>query len=398
MTDIGMMPIAGINNVAEDAALIRGGDDPRVQVRDIINMDISPAGKATLRSEIKKVDTDYITNLWQSPLHKDVFGRQGDKLVRVAVNESPWVTEELATIGNGSLSFCVLNNLVCVAGDNGIYTYNGQKAQRLTIDTPPSPFLIGTKDGAMKSDYLGLAVSWLRGSIEGPLSAIAMKELGDGSVQVTMPLCMDDSITSVRLYATTASGGILYRYGTYDISETQITIPYVNEVGEEAKFKNLSPMVTGNYLSYWKGRLVTAKGNTIRFSEAMAYHLHDERHGFVQMPQRITFLEPVDGGLWVGQVDYVAFLQGSSPEELTLHSKTASAPVPSSAIQLQANTISAELSQGGMATVLWLAENGYVAGNANGQVIELHSGVIKGITASKGTSIVIDRRVITAVT
>lgn len=399
MPDINLLPLAGINNAADDESLFVGGESPRLFVRDAKNVDISKSGRVDLMGGSRLLLEQPLKNIWQSPIHKDVFGRVGDKLVRVVTTEGPqWKTEELATIGSGDLSFCLLNNLVCVAGDNGIYTYNGQEAQRLTIDTPPAPFLTGLKAGSMANNYLGLAVSWLKGSTEGPLSAVAMKDEGDGSVQVTMPLCMDDSITSVRLYATTHSGGVLYRYATYDISETQVTIPYVNNVGEEAKFKNLSPMPTGQNLSYWKGRLITSRGNTLRFSEAMAYHLHDERHGFIQFPQRITFLIPVEGGIWVGQVDHVIFVRGASLEELTIEHKKSQPPIQNSAMLVDASVVGAELSQGGEACALWLGANGYVIGTSAGQVVELHQGVMKDIAANNGNSVVLAGRAYTTLT
>ena len=103
-------------------------------------------------------------------------------------------------------------------------------------------------------------------------------------------------------------------------------------------------------------------------------------------------------GYGIGQVDHVAFLQGATPDELVMQRKTACAPVAGSSIQVLADTIGGELSQGGSATVLWLAENGYVAGTASGQVVEMQAGVMKGITAENGTSVVLDRRVLTAVT
>ncbi|MGY2498914.1 hypothetical protein, partial [Klebsiella pneumoniae] len=93
------------------------------------------------------------------------------------------------------------------------------------------------------------------------------------------------------------------------------------------------------YLKYWRGRLLIANGNVLRWSEALAYHLHDERHGFVQMPQRITFVQPVDGGIWVGQVDHVAFLAGAEPGALSLSRKASRAPIPGSAILVPAEVV-----------------------------------------------------------
>ena len=156
-------------------------------------------------------------------------------------------------------------------------------------------------------------------------------------------------------------------------------------------------MPSGKYFGQWRGRLVSARANVLRFSQALAYHVHDPRHDFVLMPQRITFLQPVDGGIWVGQVDHVAFLAGAQPDELQLLRKTAKAPVPGSALALDAET-AGEMSGGGSAVVAWLADNGYVLGTADGGVIEKHATRLRGITGNQGTSIVFRNRLTTAVT
>ena len=130
----------------------------------------------------------------------------------------------------------------------------------------------------------------------------------------------------------------------------------------------------------------------------MAYHLHDEKFGFVVMPQRITFILPVDGGIWVGQVTHVVFLTGTNPSEMTFQSKTSHAPVPDSVIEIDNNDIGSDISQGGNTTALWLAENGYILGTSSGQIIELQAGILNGITAKSGRSVRLGRRVTTIVT
>lgn len=170
----------------------------------------------------------------------------------------------------------------------------------------------------------------------------------------------------------------------------------MDKLGFEAQFENYSPMPIGKYFDYWNGRLVTADKNIIYFSEPMAYHLHDEKYGFVMLPQRITFLMPVDNGIWVGQVDHVVFLSGGQPDEMTFIRKTAHAPVPSSAIMVDSETVGGDISQGGAKSALWLAENGYVIGTSTGQIIELHAGTLHGITAKSGRSVRLGRRIITA--
>jgi len=396
MADIPLMPLAGINNVAEDAALQRGGDAARLYVRDAVNVDLTPAGKAELRPGVRRVTDAPYRHLWQSPLHRDTFATLGDQWVRV--DPATWSHEPLATLGEGPVSHVVLNNLVCVAGKAGIFTYDGATAQRLTLDTPAAPLVL-VGEGSLDAGAYGVAVAWLRGSLESAPSAITTVHVpASGALEITLPLCLDTTVTGVRLYLTRPNGGELAREQDYALDAATIMVRVPPKLGAPAQFQHLSPMPTGLYLAYWRGRLLTAKANVLRFSEALAYHLHNERHGFVQMPQRITFVLPVDGGIWVGQVDHVAFLAGSSPDQLSMVRKTARAPVPGSAILVDSDTIGGELSQGGGATAIWLAENGYVAGTGSGQVVELQAGALRGIAGQSGTSVVLDRRLLTAVT
>ena len=395
MADIPMMPLAGINNTAEDAALQRGGDDARLYVRDAVNVDLTPAGKAELRPGVRLVTPTRYRNLWQSPLHRDTFGTLAGQWVKV--DPLTWTSEALAEIGEGPVSHAVLNNLVCVAGQAGIFTFDGAKAQRLTLDTPAAPLALAG-EGSLTEGIYGVAVAWLRGTLESAPSAIKSVAVQDnGSLEITLPLCLDASVTGVRLYLTQPNGGELAREQDYPVGSPTIMVRVMPQLGAPAQFQHRSPMPSGSCLAYWRGRLLTASRNLLRFSEALAYHLHDERHGFVQMPQRITFVQPVEGGIWIGQVDHVAFLAGSSPDQLVMARKASRAPIPGSAIAIEADTLSADLSPGGSGAAMWLAENGYVAGTADGRLVELHAGMIRGVSGQSGSSVVLDRRVLTAV-
>ncbi|MNC64736.1 hypothetical protein D3C75_1149650 [compost metagenome] len=68
-----------------------------------------------------------------------------------------------------------------------------------------------------------------------------------------------------------------------------------------------------------------------------------------------------------------------------------------SAIEIDTNDIGSDISQGGNKTAVWLAENGYILGTSSGQIIELQSGVLKGISAKQGRSVSLGRRITTIV-
>ena len=393
--EISLLPMAGINNVAEDAALQRGGDAPKLYVRDAVNVDITESGLPQLRSGVRPVTTAAYRNLWQSPLHGDVFGTLGNQWVRV--DPASWTHEALATIGEGDVSHEVLNNRVVVSGPAGLFVFDGGSAPRLTFDSAAPPMVAALGGGSLAAGTYGAAVAWLRGDLESQTSEATFVEVGEGGLlRVAFPLCMDPSVTGVRLYLTRKDGGELARAGDYPANADPVDVPLLPELGRPAQFRNLSPMPAGAFLRYWRGRLLTARLNVLRWSEAMGYHLHDERHGFLQMPQRITFIEPVEGGIWIGQVDHVAFLEGTTPEGFSVRRLASRAPVPRSSIRLPAEAVGAA-AEGGREVAVWLAENGYVLGTASGTLIEVQAGTLKGLTSLYGSSVLAGRRIITAV-
>ncbi|WP_296280901.1 hypothetical protein [uncultured Acinetobacter sp.] len=402
-----LFPIAGINNVAADDGLQQGGDSPKLYVRDAVNLDITDTGRLKLRQGAERVSLLSFKNIWQSPLHKDVFATLGDQLIRL--DPQSWQHEILTKIGQIHICYEVINNLIYISSELGLWVYNGQTIQPLTIDTPAMPMLtVLDSEGSLKSGTYSVAISWLRDQQESALSQIASDQISltsnshlddpsFSSIQINLPYCFDQSITHVRIYVTDRNGGELLHHSDHPISTSLITINSL-DLGMTARFKGLSPMPTGRYMKYWQGRLLTADKNILRFSEPLAYHLHDEKFGFVVMPQRITFILPVDGGIWVGQVTHVVFLTGNNPAEMIFQSKTSHAPVPDSVIEIDNNDIGSDISQGGNTTALWLAENGYILGTSSGQIIELQAGILKGITAKSGRSVRLGRRVTTIVT
>lgn len=160
------------------------------------------------------------------------------------------------TVGEGPVSHVVLNNLVCVAGQAGIFTFDGAKAQRLTLDTPAAPLALAG-EGSLTEGTYGVAVAWLRGALESAPSAIKSVAVPDnGSLEITLPLCLDASVTGVRLYLTQPNGGELAREQDYPLASPTILVRVPPKLGAPAQFRHLSPMPTGLYLAYWRGRLL----------------------------------------------------------------------------------------------------------------------------------------------
>lgn len=369
----------GINNVKEDAALEIKGDSPGLFIRDAVNISFSDTGRAELAKTMQLQSSKAIRDLWQSPLHKECFAALDNQWVKV--NPDTWETQPLTECGDGPLFHIVLNNVVCMACDNGLFTYDGQTAKRLTIDTPAKPQVNMKYNYSLDQGDYSFAISWLANGLESPLSEIEKVQLSDKSgVQLQLPMCLDRNVSHVRVYMSDPGGGELRQAFELPIDTMSVDIPALPELGRAATFQHLSQMKSGDFLRLWRGRLWVARSNVLYFSEAMAYHLTDERYNFIQFPQRIRFIEPVDGGIWVGQADHVVFVRGQDVRNMVIEQKASRAPVYASSALLHSDMVKS-LSQGGTWCAVWLAENGFVVGTADGQLVELQSESIKGISA-----------------
>ena len=59
-----LFPVAGINNVSTDDALQRGGDAPKLFVRDALNVDISDTGRIALRKGAERISPLGFKSIW----------------------------------------------------------------------------------------------------------------------------------------------------------------------------------------------------------------------------------------------------------------------------------------------------------------------------------------------
>lgn len=399
---IPITPILGMDNASPDEAL-RRMEPPGNMVRDAVNVDIEDTGRFSLRRGLRCVTNEPYQWLWQSPLTGTVFGSLRGQWVQVHTHD--WSSTPLADVGEGRCAHLQLGGAVVCAAPRGLFIFGGKRALPLGLPTPPAPMLAPVDGaGSMEAGRYGAAIAWKRGELLSPLSPLAQAELtGTGALRVTFPVALgaeQAGIDGVRLFLTNWNGGELLRAGDYRMDAggmaAQVELPLLPKLGEAARWRHCTPMPTGEHLGLWRGRLVTASGRTLHFSEPMAYHIKDTRHGFVQMPQSITFIAPVEGGIWVGQRTHVEFLAGSTPAELTLTGRAGKAPVPFSAVMLDAED-AGEMAGGGRAAVAWLAGNGFVLGTADGSMVETQARHLRGITGTHGSSAVLHGRIAAAV-
>lgn len=389
MSELKLLPILGMNNVARADNLKR---ENGYFVQAAHNVDIHADGRISLRQGWRKLFDETLRDVWQSPLHGDVF-TVSDNAWGILDTVSGSLKILLHDVGSASVYHCLLNNRVLVSCERGLFVYDGTQATPLCIDAPAAPLLL-PENGSLPNGTYAVAVSWLRGDLESGLSPTSHIDVSNGGLQIALPFVFDNTLTAARVYMTQANGGELQKLGDFALDTGTIRIVSQPNLTRAAENRFMQPMPSGKWVQMWRGRLITVRANVIYFSQALAYHWHDPRFDFVQLPQRITFVIAVENGLWVGQVSGVVFLSGNDMNNMQIVYTAAKKPITNSAITLQSNELG-EIS-GGLPCAAWLAENGFVIGTATGQLIERHAGILQNIKANHAQTTIANRRIFTA--
>ncbi|UYF80099.1 hypothetical protein [Acinetobacter ursingii] len=328
-------------------------------------------------------------NLWCSPLHGDTFGTLNGELVKI--DTSNWSHAALNIELKGSVNYLVVNNFIIISDALAIYKYDGASVIKLTIETPPEP-MARLSTGSLLDGTYTVAIAWSKDGRESGLSTSLSLNV-EGGIELILPYNYSEDADQIVIYMTERNGSELLKVGVVAVNTPTFNISSDKDLTRASQFQHLSPMRTGKFLKLWRGRLLTADKNMLYFSQALNFHLCDERYDYIALPQRVTFVEPVESGLWVGQTNNVIFLSGNDVRELSLVQTGAKAPVPGTALRVNSDLLGEAAA--GLEAVLWLAENGYCIGTPSGNLIEAHANTLKGITAKSGQSVRFDDRIVT---
>lgn len=307
-------------------------------------------------------------------------------------------TESLVSLGTLKDSGKTLLDLLdysVVCTSSGVFKIT-DTVTPLALPTPGAPQAVVRASGGLPAGRYGIAHSYLRGEEEGGVSAVSFVDVPEGggmTLSVQQP--SEPGVTAVRTYRTTQNGDVLYRAADTPTGMTSYVLGN-GTLGRQADTVGLAPIPGGHIARHMFGRLFVARGKTLYFSEPMRYGLYDMRHGFIQFPHRITMLELLSDGIYVGNAAGAFYMDGGDPNKWQRQQVSGWPPVLGSGTTIEATELSEELQkvvQG--ACAVWLTEKGYVLGVGRGQIISPQSTRISISPAKVGATVVHQRRIIT---
>lgn len=147
---------------------------------------------------------------------------------------------------------------------------------------------------------------------------------------------------------------------------------------------SLSTAPPGRYITFYNGRVYTASGGVLQFTNAFDVETCDSRQQYIPISgDDITGLVAVDDGIYVGTTKEALFLAGSDFSDMALRCCFSFGVVHGTMKQIEG----AKLKLNGKAAV-WASHRGFCIGTTGGQVKNISDGVYSLPEVMTGSSMI----------
>lgn len=172
-----------------------------------------------------------------------------------------------------------------------------------------------------------------------------------------------------------------------DLAVTQLTATRDEQDVDDV----LLDLPGGQWVDYWNGRLVLARGARLIFSEPLRYGAYNPHIGFIDLPRKIQWVAPLETGIFVGLKDHVLFLRGRSPSDIQI-TRVARESAPGMALVVPGELINAGEGMPGRVAVFF-TRAGFTLGLPDGTVGYPQGALLRDLPLFRGKLVRTDHRI-----
>ena len=142
----------------------------------------------------------------------------------------------------------------------------------------------------------------------------------------------------------------------------------------------LVDMPGGHWLSYWNGRLLVARGQSLLFSQPLRYGAHNPLTDYIELGSRAIWLAPLEFGVYIGLKDRVLWAEGASPSEFKIRT-VAGETAPGAALVVDGEVFGKALPS---RSVVFFTASGFAIGDGQGIVTYPQADRFSGLPLFEG--------------
>jgi hypothetical protein len=189
-----------------------------------------------------------------------------------------------------------------------------------------------------------------------------------------------------RIYMTTADGELLYQAAEFDADVTTYTV-IEHEEGRQCETHGLEQPPNGHIIRAHGSRLMIGSTGYVYYTDTFRPHLYNPT-GFVHINGFCTMIEPVDGGVFVGDSNGIHFYAGDDPVAWQQKAASGDKAVFGTSVTVSGSFFGDDFAKYDRVAA-WLTSSGYQVGLPTGQVVRLNSSQVNTPVYSQGASAVL---------
>jgi hypothetical protein len=366
-------PVLGVDQLSDETSLIHDSRKGITAVREATNVDLDAEGNVSRRK-------GYTLKIAGEGYHSLFESKRGwlmackSQELGVYDPEANTFTAITNMASNNLTSFAELNgNMYYVnPGHKGMIRAGENFVRPLGESLPDvTPSFAAVASGSLSAGKYGITFSVVNNvGEESPLAPLMVITLTEqGSVQGSLFTLVAGY--KYRIYMTTTDGTELYQAAEFDANIANFLISD-HEVGRRPATQYLTHLPFGYIIRPHGSRLYVATEDFVFYSEAFMPHLTNSAHSFLPTTGFTTMVQPVDGGIFIGDQTGVRFYTGDDPTEFVPKDVSKEVPVFGTAIAVPGEYLPEEFASADVSAV-WLTQSGYHIGLPSGEVVRLHS-------------------------
>jgi hypothetical protein len=301
-------PFLGINNKLP-AEKLKLPQEQGAFVRDAVNVDLTSSGTFQRRPGYAKVVTGSTMRSLYAPLNSEVgFYADGSTLFRY--NGASATPVGVLSDAHSDVTYADTPLGIIWSDNVSIRLVSGTVSTPVVPDVPnPVPVVTVADGGALKAGVYSVAFAATNSS--GQRSALSgfqrVESLAEGRIQIALP----SNHAQLAVFVSDADGAILYNTATIPASATgTFTISAVNRDGEPVPATYEAPLPAGA-LAYYRGRLLSAVGNYIYYSQPYQYGVYRPASDFIALDGPVMLCKPTQTGVYLATANDTWFLDGN---------------------------------------------------------------------------------------
>lgn len=374
------LPKFGIDKLSDETSLQPG------TWRTATNVDISRAGQIAVRNGFAPLVSGEYYSLWFAFQRSLMLAAKNGILYSVDL-ASGTTTTLIDTGSQTLLSYCEYNGNIYATNAGGVFVIpsNSTTMSRCGTAPPQLPIVAASPNGGLVAGKYAVSISTVNaaGEESGSTAPQLVTLTSDGGIQLSgLPLV---SGGKVAIFVTTTNGDVLYEYTQAPATFTTHLIS-ATPAGPPIRTEYMTPFPGGHVVRWHNGRLYVANGDTLWYSDAFRPHLTRLDTNFVQFSGTISFVEAVQGGIYVGDERGAWFLAGGDPTKFELKRVSVCRAVPGTSLIVPNEHFNPKVVTTQLPVAAWLCTSGYAVGTAEGNVIELNADKVRVPISAHGAS------------